>query len=64
VHVGLAIAGYVRDVTVSDADFLKTGDSGVVVVGKLPADTPYDGTIGEMTYAIKMALSTCISLWH
>lgn len=38
---GVALRGFVRNSTIADGDFLKTGDSGVVIVGELDGTRPY-----------------------
>eukprot|EP01046_Picozoa_sp_COSAG06_P005788 COSAG06_NODE_262_length_18897_cov_122.542877_10_plen_42_part_00 len=40
----MSLSGSVLDSVIADGDFLKTGDSGVVSVGRLPKEAPYDGT--------------------
>lgn len=40
----MALDGYVHGSSILDGDFIKTGDSGVVSVGKLPESAPHDGT--------------------
>lgn len=39
----LALTGAIHDSAITDCDFIKTGDSGIVSVGTLPEQTPNDG---------------------
>jgi hypothetical protein len=47
------------DSVIADGDFLKTGDSGIVSVGSLPAHAPYDGTHAEAAFPSNITISRC-----
>ena len=53
------MSGHVRDSVVADGDFLKTGDSGVVSVGRLPAEAPYDGSHPGAEYPLNVTIERC-----
>ena len=53
----MSIAGAVHDSVISDCDFIQIGDSGVVVVGRLPADAPYDGTKPEAQFPLNVTIA-------
>ena len=56
---GVSMSGHVRDSVVADGDFLKTGDSGVVSVGRLPAEAPYDGSHPGAEYPLNVTIERC-----
>jgi hypothetical protein len=56
---GLSVFGDVKDAIIADGDFLKTGDSGVVMVGRLPAAAPYDGTAKGAEFPQNVTIERC-----
>lgn len=54
----LAFSGHVRNTSVTNGDFIKPGDSGIVSVGELPKEVPYDGTSAQ-TYPQNITISNC-----
>ena len=55
----LSLAGSVHDSVVADGDFIKTGDSAIVSVGRLPADAPYDGTAATASFPKNVTIARC-----
>jgi len=55
----VGVKGFVHDSTIADCDFIKTGDSGIVTVGMLPADTPYDGTSADAQVPTNITIERC-----
>eukprot|EP01052_Picozoa_sp_SAG31_P004019 SAG31_NODE_161_length_21899_cov_16.832844_19_plen_894_part_00 len=55
----LSLAGAVHDSIVADGDFLKTGDSGIVSVGRLPTESPYDGTSPDAEFPFNVTVERC-----
>lgn len=53
----IALDGLVHHSIISDCDFLRLGDSGVVSVGRLPAQTPYDGSKAPYSYPINVTVA-------
>ena len=55
----LSLSGSVKDSVISDGDFLRTGDSGVVSVGRLPAEAPYDGSRPGAEFPLNVTIERC-----
>ena len=47
------------DSSITDGVFVKMGDSGVVSVGVLPEDTPYDGTAAGAAFPSNITIARC-----
>ena len=56
---GVSLLGAVHNSVIADGDFLKTGDSGVVSVGRLPAATPYDGSAPDAEFPLNVTIERC-----
>ena len=55
----MSLSGRVQDSIIADGDFLKIGDSGIVSVGRLPLDAPYDGTDPRAAFPENITIERC-----
>jgi hypothetical protein len=55
----LSLAGAVHDSVIADGDFIRTGDSAVVSVGRLPEDKPYDGKAPGAAFPKNITIERC-----
>ena len=53
------MAGKVHNSTIADGDFIRTGDSGIVSVGRLPTATPFDGSKPGAEFPFNVTIERC-----
>lgn len=56
---GVSMSGSVRDTVIADGDFLKVGDSGIVSVGRLPPEAPFDGSHPKAEFPMNVTIERC-----
>lgn len=56
---GVSMSGSVRDTVIADGDFLKIGDSGIVSVGRLPPEAPFDGSHAKAEFPMNVTIERC-----
>jgi hypothetical protein len=56
---GVALHGMVHDTTISGGDFLKIGDSGIVLVGRLTKSRPYGESGAVATVPTNITIAQC-----
>lgn len=56
---GVALHGMVHNTTISEGDFLKIGDSGIVLVGRLKRSRPYAESGDVATVPTNITISKC-----
>ena len=56
---GVSLSGRVHDTVIADGDFLKVGDSGIVSVGRLPPEAPFDGSHAKAEFPMNVTIERC-----